>query len=123
MASNSSPALEAFTARREVIAGDIAKLEKQVRRQRTAEPATASSAEAKAQPVLPVRPQIYELESVYFTADYTNFGNVVKASAAPPVECCRRRRRRVRRFASPPVDTPQSAAWPTCQEPQAAHAG
>ena len=29
-----------------------------------------------------VRPQIYELESVYFTADYTNFGNVVKASAA-----------------------------------------
>ena len=32
MASNSSPALEAFTARREIIAGDIAKLEKQVRR-------------------------------------------------------------------------------------------
>ncbi|EFN57077.1 hypothetical protein CHLNCDRAFT_143841 [Chlorella variabilis] len=43
-----SSALEAFAARREVIAGDIAKLEK----------------------------QIYELESDYFTADYTNFGNV-----------------------------------------------
>ncbi|KAI7843675.1 hypothetical protein COHA_002576 [Chlorella ohadii] len=47
---SASPALEAFLQRREVIAGDIAKLEK----------------------------QIYELESAYFTADCTNFGNVVK---------------------------------------------
>ncbi|PRW57873.1 chromatin modification-related MEAF6-like isoform X2 [Chlorella sorokiniana] len=44
------PALEAYLQRREVIAGDIAKLEK----------------------------QIYDLESAYFTADCTNFGNVVK---------------------------------------------
>lgn len=28
--------------------------------------------------------QIYELESIYFTADYTNFGNVVKVRAQAP---------------------------------------
>lgn len=42
--------MEALDQRRQVIAVDLSKLEK----------------------------QIYELESVYFTADYTNFGNVVK---------------------------------------------
>ncbi len=30
------------------------------------------------------RVQIYELESIYFTADYTNFGNVVKVRAQAP---------------------------------------
>ncbi|KAL4433991.1 hypothetical protein ABPG75_000432 [Micractinium tetrahymenae] len=50
MASQPSTAFEALDQRRQAIATDLSKLEK----------------------------QIYELESVYFTADYTNFGNVVK---------------------------------------------
>lgn len=31
---------------------------------------------------LTIQTQIYELESVYFTADYTNFGNVVKVGVS-----------------------------------------
>lgn len=104
-APGGSGALEAFAARRETIAGDIAKLEKQVRTRcawhvcgalrRARGGLQSSQLKCHSQPAPPrsSRPQIYELESVYFTADCTNFGNVVKA-----------RRPARRRRPSPPLD-------------------
>lgn len=85
--------MEALDQRRQVIAVDLSKLEKQV--VSIAEQQARSgrhSARPTQEPLLaPSLPQIYELESVYFTADYTNFGNVVKVRAF--ARRCRRRRR------------------------------
>jgi hypothetical protein len=80
-----SAALEAFAQRREVIAGDIAKLEKQVRVNAWRQPQEPRKgpAELNFSCSRASRLQIYELESIYFTADCTNFGNVVKVRAQP----------------------------------------
>jgi hypothetical protein len=81
--NTASPALEAYLQRREVIAGDIAKLEK----------------------------QIYDLESAYFTADCTNFGNVVKAGRAGRAGC-RRRRSRSPLPSANPLACSRPTPWP-----------
>ena len=95
-----SPALDALAARREAIAGEVAKLEKTVRalalldahhrthdagggQGRSRRPAVAQRhhkhAPAPLAPPPPPRTQIYEQEAEYLNADYTHFGTVLKA--------------------------------------------
>lgn len=118
---SASPALEAFLQRREVIAGDIAKLEKQVRACHiicsVLGPLQRRDHRSSSPPGL--LPQIYELESAYFTADCTNFGNVVKARRAgglqPPPRAAAARRHGPLPSVIAGLLTPPSGLFPPCR--------
>ena len=80
--SQGGSALDAFVQKRETIAADLHRLEKQVGWSLAAylgrQNATGEAKEPRPRSCPSHWPQIYELESAYFTADCTNFGNVVK---------------------------------------------
>ena len=93
MAAPAGPsALEHLAARRDAIANDLAKLEKQVGGLGERLPnciQCGSSDAGRERPRAAPLSQIYDTETTYFTAEYTNFGTVLKASppAARPATC------------------------------------